>query len=182
VVKDIYNNKGQLIKSFTPELISSAQFKNEKTLKFIREGLFQVVNNPKGTAFARRGKGIMMAGKTGTSQVIRASADKVYQKCESMDYDFRHHGLFVAFAPADNPRIAAAALVEHGCHGSSAAAPVVESIVSTYMKKYQPESYLKNLDLDKEIQTEYYNLLKSQATKKVAPTVLPTPTTDEVDE
>lgn len=182
VVKDIYNNKGQLIKSFTPELISSAQFKNEKTLKFIREGLFQVVNNPKGTAFARRGKGIMMAGKTGTSQVIRASADKVYQKCESMDYDFRHHGLFVAFAPADNPRIAAAALVEHGCHGSSAATPVVESIVSTYMKKYQPESYLKNLDLDKEIQTEYYNLLKSQATKKVAPTVLPTPTTDEVDE
>lgn len=163
VVKDIYTPKGELIKTFTPELLSDFKLKNEKTLKYVREGLFQVVNNPKGTAFARRGKGIQMAGKTGTSQVVRATADKVYQKCEQMDYDYRHHGVFVGFAPYDKPRIAAAALVEHGCHGSSAATPVVEAVVTAYMQKYHPESYLQNLEKDKEIHTQWVKTLKATA-------------------
>ncbi len=163
VVKDIYTPKGELIKTFTPELLSDFKLKNEKTLKYVREGLFQVVNNPKGTAFARRGKGIQMAGKTGTSQVVRATADKVYQKCEQMDYDYRHHGVFVGFAPYDKPRIAAAALVEHGCHGSSAATPVVEAVVTAYMQKYHPESYLQNLEKDKEIHTQWVKTLKAPA-------------------
>lgn len=163
VVKDIYTPKGELIKTFTPELLSDFKLKNEKTLKYVREGLFQVVNNPKGTAFARRGKGIQMAGKTGTSQVVRAAADKVYQKCEQMDYDYRHHGVFVGFAPYDKPRIAAAALVEHGCHGSSAATPVVEAVVTAYMQKYHPESYLQNLEKDKEIHAQWVKTLKAPA-------------------
>jgi len=163
VVKDIYTPKGDLIKTFTPELLSDFKLKNEKTLKYVREGLFQVVNNPKGTAFYRRGKGIQMAGKTGTSQVVRATADKVYQKCEQMDYDYRHHGVFVGFAPYDNPKIAAAALVEHGCHGSSAATPVVEAVVTAYMQKYHPESYLQNLEKDKEIHTQWVKTLKAPA-------------------
>ncbi len=163
VVKDIYTPKGEFIKTFTPELLSDFKLKNEKTLKYVREGLFQVVNNPKGTAFARRGKGIMMAGKTGTSQVVRATADKVYQKCEQMDYDYRHHGVFVGFAPYDKPRIAAAALVEHGCHGSSAATPVVEAVVTAYMQKYHPESYLENLEKDKDIHAQWVKTLKAAA-------------------
>jgi penicillin-binding protein 2 len=104
-----------------------------------------------------------MAGKTGTSQVVRATADKVYQKCEQMDYDYRHHGVFVGFAPYDKPRIAAAALVEHGCHGSSAATPVVEAVVTAYMQKYHPESYLQNLEKDKEIHTQWVKTLKAPA-------------------
>jgi penicillin-binding protein 2 len=161
VVKDIYSNQGELLKTFTPELLKNISLKNPNTLKYIREGLYQVVNNPKGTAYARRGKGIQMAGKTGTSQVRSASADKVYQKCESMDYESRHHGLFVGFAPFNNPKIAAAAMVEHGCHGSSAATPVVEAVISAYMKKYQPEAYLENLELDKKIQTEFSKQYKA---------------------
>lgn len=163
VVKDIYSTKGELLKSFTPELLSEFRLKNPRTLTAIREGLFQVVNNPKGTAFARRGKGILMAGKTGTSQVVRSSADKIYQKCEEMDYDYRHHGVFIAFAPYDNPKIAAAAMVEHGCHGSSAATPVVEAVMSAYMQKYQPQMYLQNLEKDKAIQGSWVKQLK-QAT------------------
>lgn len=169
VVKDIYTPKGELIKTFTPELLSDFKLKNEKTLKYVREGLFQVVNNPKGTAFYRRGKGILMAGKTGTSQVVRATADKVYQKCEQMDYDYRHHGVFVGFAPYDKPKIAAAALVEHGCHGSSAATPVVEAVVTAYMQKYHPESYLQNLEKDKEIHAQWVKTFKA-------------PTADHADE
>ncbi len=160
VVKDIYDTDGELVKTFTPELLSEIKLQNPKTLKFVREGLFQVVNNPKGTAFARRGQGILMAGKTGTSQVKSASADKVYQKCELMDYESRHHGLFVGFAPFDNPKIAAAAIVEHGCHGSSAATPVVEAVITQYMKKYQPEMYLQNLEKDKAIKDNWVKSLR----------------------
>ncbi len=163
VVKDIYDTDGELVKTFTPELLSRIDMKNQKTLKFVREGLFQVVNNPKGTAFARRGQGILMAGKTGTSQVKGASADKVYQKCENMDYESRHHGLFVGFAPYDNPKIAAAVIVEHGCHGSSAATPVAEAVITTYMKKYHPEMYLKNLEQDKVIRENWVKSLRSNA-------------------
>jgi penicillin-binding protein 2 len=163
VVKDIYDTQGELIKTFTPELLSSIKLKNSKTLKFVREGLFQVVNNPKGTAFYRRGQGILMAGKTGTSQVKGASADKVYMKCENMDYESRHHGLFVGFAPYDNPKIAAAAIVEHGCHGSSAATPVVEAVITQYMKKYHPQMYLQNLEKDKNIKDSWIKSLKASA-------------------
>lgn len=167
IVKDIYDTSGELVKTFTPELLSEIKLKNPKTLKFVRQGLFEVVNNPKGTAFARRGQGILMAGKTGTSQVKSASADKVYQKCELMDYESRHHGLFIGYAPSDNPKIAAAAIVEHGCHGSSAATPVVEAVISQYMKKYQPATYLKNLETDKAIKESWIKSLRQSASQKV---------------
>lgn len=149
VVKDIYDNNGELVKTFTPELLSTINFKNPKTLKLVREGLYQVMNNPKGTAFYRRGQGIFMAGKTGTAQVRSASAEKVYQKCDTMDFEYRHHGLFVGFAPYDDPKIATAVIIEHGCSGSAAAAPVAEKVVTTYIKKYHPEMYLKNLEKEK---------------------------------
>jgi penicillin-binding protein 2 len=173
VVKDIYDSQGELVKTFTPELLSEITMKNPKTLKFVREGLFQVVNNPKGTAFQRRGQGILMAGKTGTSQVKSASADKVYQKCELMDYESRHHALFVGFAPYDNPKIAAAAIVEHGCHGSSAATPVVEAVITQYMKKYQPEIYLQNLEKDKTIKDSWIKSLRAAQPVKPKPAAEP---------
>ncbi len=169
VVKDIYDTQGELVKTFHPELLSEVKMNNPKTLQFVREGLFQVMNNPKGTAFARRGPGILMAGKSGTSQVRSASADKVYQKCDTMDYESRHHGLFVGFAPYDNPKIATAVIVEHGCSGSGAAAPVAEKVVSQYMKKYQPEMYLANLEKDKLIKENWVQSLKSSAPAKPKP-------------
>lgn len=169
VVKDIFNTEGELVKTFTPELLSQVKMKNPDTLKFVREGLFQVMNNPKGTAFARRGAGILMAGKTGTSQVKSASADKVYQKCDLMDYESRHHGLFVGFAPYDNPKIAVAVIVEHGCSGSGAAAPIGEAVVSTYMKKYQPEMYLQNLEKDKLIKENWIKSLRAAQKPVAAP-------------
>ncbi|MFY7993968.1 MAG: penicillin-binding protein 2 [Bacteriovoracaceae bacterium] len=170
VVKDIYSPDGELAKTFTPELLGQVKLKNAKTLKFIREGLYQVVNNPKGTAFYRRGQGIQMAGKTGTSQVRSASADKVYQKCENMDFDSRHHGLFVGFAPYDKPKIAAAAIVEHGCHGSSAATPVVEAVVTQYMKKYHPQMYLENLEKDKTVREKWIQSMRAPVPAKPAET------------
>jgi penicillin-binding protein 2 len=106
-----------------------------------------------------------MAGKTGTSQVVKAqSDDELYAKCKDKDYKFRHHGVFVAFAPYDNPKIAVASLVEHGCGGSSAAAPIVEKVINTYMKKYLPKAYEENVIKEKAQVSKYYK--KVQAAKK----------------
>jgi penicillin-binding protein 2 len=64
------------------------------------------------------------------------SADKIFNKCENQEYKYRHHALFAGFAPAANPKIAIAVVVEHGCHGGSAAGPVAKARVSAYMNKY----------------------------------------------
>jgi penicillin-binding protein 2 len=143
-LKEIFNNAGEVVKKSSPELIQKMDIK-PKTLKILKKGLFNVVNEKKGTAYWFRGRGIKMAGKTGTSQVVRIGSDKIYNKCEEMEYKFRHHGIFVSYAPADDPKIAVSVVVEHGCHGSSAAAPVARNIIDTYMKKYHPETRKKIL-------------------------------------
>ncbi len=76
----------------------------------------------------------------------------------------RHHGLFVAFAPFDNPKIVAAAIVEHGCSGSGSAAPVVEKVISAYMKKYMPEDQQRYEKLEKAKVAAIYK--KANAPKK----------------
>ena len=141
IVKEIFNNQGKIVEVTKPELLNEIKLK-PSTWDLVHRGLYKVVNEPHGTAFWRRGLGNQMAGKTGTSQVVKAqSEDQLYAKCSEKEYKFRHHGVFVAFAPFEKPEIAIAALVEHGCGGSSAAAPVVEKVVSAYMKKYLPKKH-----------------------------------------
>ena len=90
-----------------------------------------------------------MAGKTGTSQVKSMSKSELFSKCEEMPYEDRHHGVFVGYAPAKDPQVAVATVVEHGCHGSTAAAPVVRDVLQTYMKKYNPDLYQTYYEEDK---------------------------------
>jgi len=148
IVKETLDNHGNILSKTQPELLSEIKLK-DKTWDLIHKGLYKVVNSPNGTAWWRRGLGNQMAGKTGTSQVVKAqSEDELYAKCSEKPYKYRHHGIFVAFAPYDNPKIAVAALVEHGC-GSSAAAPIVEKVVNTYMKKYMPKEFEANVKKEK---------------------------------
>ena len=82
-----------------------------------------------------------MSGKTGTSQVRSMTSKELFSKCENMEYKNRHHGIFVGYAPSNDPKIAVASVVEHGCHGSTAAAPVVRDVITKYMQKYESETY-----------------------------------------
>ena len=143
VVKEIFSNSGDLIKKNKPEVIADVHL-SQKTIEIIRDGLFQVVNDPRGTAYASRGEGIMMAGKTGTAQVIKIAADKIFNDCNRMEFKYRNHGLFAAYAPANAPKIAIGVIVEHGCHGASEAAPVAKAIATTYMQKYFPDDLKAN--------------------------------------
>ena len=74
-----------------------------------------------------------MAGKTGTAQVVGRKKEEAASEGDS-DENVKSHAWFVAYAPAQQPRIAVAVMVEHGEHGSSAAAPVASEIIRTYLQ------------------------------------------------
>jgi penicillin-binding protein 2 len=156
VVKEVFSNTGEVLKKIGPEVIHQFKLK-KKTIDIIKQGLYDVVNTPGGTAGSQKGIGIQMAGKTGTAQVMSFSADKIFNKCENQEYKYRHHGLFAGYAPAVNPKIAVAVVVEHGCHGSSAAGPVAKMMISAYLNKYYP-TYQKRLVLQDKM--NYFQILE----------------------
>jgi penicillin-binding protein 2 len=73
----------------------------------------------------------MVGGKTGTAQVVRLK-QYIHLKEEDIPYKYRDHALFICFAPAENPEIVVAVVVEHGLHGGSAAAPVARAVLEKY--------------------------------------------------
>ena len=99
-------------------------------LDAVRGGMWEVVNGD-GTAGASRlhVPGIEMCGKTGTAQVRKIAGS---QRGQSGDWKYRDHGLFVFFAPFDNPRYAGSVVIEHGLGGARAAAPVAKDVL-TYL-------------------------------------------------
>ena len=113
---------------------------SDEHFSITKDGMFRVVNVPGGTA----GRGrlpiddIQMAGKTGTAQV---RAIKRGQQ-QSNEWKYRDHGLFVCFAPYDNPRYAASVVIEHG-GGSGAAYPIARDVL-TYI--YDKEQAMEALD------------------------------------
>ena len=107
---------------------------SERHLQLCREGMFAVVNEAGGTApLARLGMpGMMLAGKTGSSQVRHVSRElreSGHFKSENLPWEYRPHALFVAFAPYDSPRYAVSLVVEHGNAGAAAAAPLAREIM-----------------------------------------------------
>lgn len=98
-------------------------------LNLVMEGMDDVSNSPFGTAYAHRiaEGGFSMGGKTGTSQVRHIAQRGVDQK--TIPWRYRHHALFVGYAPVNNPRFVCSVLVEHGGGGASAAAPVAKDVL-----------------------------------------------------
>lgn len=104
----------------------------EENWRAVYDGMLAVVHGNRGTAKAlARGIRYRMAGKTGTAQVIGIAQNAVYKEDE-VDERHRHHGLFIAFAPAEAPTIAVAIIVENG-GGSSAASPIARRVIDTWL-------------------------------------------------
>lgn len=146
LLRKIIDQDGKVLRENFPQVVRDLQQTQSngvhispETFKTVKEGLRRVANGDRGTAKHWKVPGVQMAGKTGTAQVMGFSADQIYAKCESRPVHMRHHGWFIAFAPADNPEITIAALAEHSCHGSTGAAPIVRDIVQAYFMKYHPE-------------------------------------------
>ncbi|GFO60388.1 penicillin-binding protein 2 [Geomonas silvestris] len=128
LVKRIVDLDGKPIKEFPPQQVGRAAIK-PSTFKLIKEGLFAVVNEPHGTGGMARLSEVKVAGKTGSSQVVKMRDSK-----GEVPYQFRDHALFVAFAPLEKPEIAVAVIVEHGEHGGSAAAPIAGRLLRAYFE------------------------------------------------
>src|SRR3989338_2840033 len=111
---------------------------SQKTIETIRDALHGVVSDPRGTGMASNIKGIEVAGKTGTAQVIKM-AETEDKGDEEIPYEFRDHAWFAAFAPYEKPVISVAVLVEHGGHGGSAAAPITGKLIKSYIEKQKPD-------------------------------------------
>ena len=106
---------------------------NPENLALIQRGMISVMQ-PGGTAYASRitDPGLEMAGKTGTSQVKRITMAERAAGVKSQDqvpWQYRHHALFVGYAPVAAPRYAICVVVEHGGGGSAAAAPIAKDIM-----------------------------------------------------
>ncbi len=109
----------------------------------IREGMGNVMNSKKGTAYSSRITDATktFAGKTGTSQVRNISTAERANGVISNDdlpWERRDHALFVGFAPVDAPRYAVSVVVEHGGGGSAAAAPIARDIILRAMSDGLP--------------------------------------------
>jgi len=98
----------------------------------VRAGMQHVVDSPRGTAKRIRSDRYAIAGKTGTAQVFTVAQDEEYDE-ETLEKKLRDHALFVAYAPADDPQIAVAVVVENGGHGGSVAAPIARRIMDAYL-------------------------------------------------
>lgn len=135
VVSQVKSPEGKILLRNEPELIRKVDI-DPNHLKVVRDGLYQVVNTPGGTAYRyARIPEVAIAGKSGTSQVMRKDAKELFAKCDTLPFERRHHAWFVGFAPAEKPEIVVAVLGMHECGGSIAASPVVKAIVETWWHK-----------------------------------------------
>ncbi len=99
----------------------------------IGAALWSVVNDQRGTGSAARVPGIEVAGKTGTVQVV---AQETWIKSEDLPYEQRDHGWFASYATAGDKQLVVVVLVEHGGHGSTAAAPLAKRLYEIYFRDY----------------------------------------------
>ena len=101
-----------------------------EVMRVIHEGMYDVCNTLHGTAYRAMHKlPIIVAGKTGTSQVVAIAQNVVNRKKEhDMEYWRRSHALLTTYAPYDKPKYVITSLVEHGMHGGSTNGPILADI------------------------------------------------------
>jgi penicillin-binding protein 2 len=137
-VRDVQTRQETLI---APKVLREGNFQAEH-LQEIRAAMVDVLQ-PGGTAAAAgAGAEYRIAGKTGTAQVFSIRQNERYE-ASRVTQRLRDHALFVAYAPADKPRIALAVVVENGGHGGSTAAPIARKVLDYYLLGRKPEGMPK---------------------------------------
>ena len=99
-------------------------------------GMKAVINQKGGTAYGMFENNYPLAGKTGSSQIY--STEKI--KGDNVPEELQDHGLFIGFAPPENPKIALAIIVENGISGRTAAAPVAKKILDVFLEDKKNDS------------------------------------------
>jgi penicillin-binding protein 2 len=117
ILKEITTPDGRVIANQS-KVLRRLPF-SHSTLRLLKDAMIGVVNEGYGTGNLARIADVTVAGKTGTAQNPHGE----------------NHAWFVGYAPAENPQIVVAVLVENAGHGGTFAAPVAKSIISKYLKR-----------------------------------------------
>ena len=135
VVKQIQDSQTDAITIIEPQPRAEIPLSREN-VKRVRDAMVDVTK-PGGTAaWAGMNAKYLFAGKTGTAQVIGLKGQKYDE--DKVNERHRDHALFIAYAPADDPKIALAILVENGGHGGSTAAPIARQVLDYYLLGKEP--------------------------------------------
>jgi penicillin-binding protein 2 len=116
----------------SPRLMPSVDLATPEQWAVVHDGMVGAVS-PGGTAYAAGVNAqYKFAGKTGTAQVFTLKENQKY-KASEVEERLRDHAWFIAYAPADDPKIAISVLVENGGFGASAAAPIARKVLDAYL-------------------------------------------------
>mgnify|MGYP002740873898 CR=1 FL=1 len=154
-----FANDGVVMKPYmvervvTPNGITLEQHRSEKWFEattaarasLIHGFMEEVVQEGTGTAAALRG--VRVAGKTGTAEN--------YVKINGKRMQLTDHSIFVAFAPAEDPKIAIAVFVENGYYGARVAAPIASLMIEKYLKGEVYRCALETRMLETSLEHEY---------------------------
>ena len=131
LVKEIRSSRAKENRAITVPPEADMQL-NPEHLDLVKRAMV-AVTQPGGTAVAASlGASYHIAGKTGTAQVVGMKQGEKYD-ASKMDERHRDHAWFIAFAPAEQPRIALVVLVENGGHGGGTAAPIARKVMDYYL-------------------------------------------------
>ncbi|WP_338064823.1 penicillin-binding protein 2 [Thermomonas paludicola] len=111
---------------------------NPAHLQAVREGMIATVHGPGTATNIRPGLTYLIAGKTGTAQVVSRRGTAALNP-RSLPMHLRHRALFIAFAPADAPTIAIAVAIEGGGYGAATAAPIARKVFDAWLLGKKPE-------------------------------------------
>ncbi|CAM3451504.1 penicillin-binding protein 2 [Parendozoicomonas haliclonae] len=136
----IIANRGKVVKprlakpgiGVEPVEVQPSVEKDKDDWEVVVQGMIDVVDHPRGTAHIRMGKNrkYSVAGKTGTAQVVGIPQDIKEEEARVLEEFQKDHGLFIAFAPVEDPQIALAVIVEND---SKMAVPVARKVMDAWL-------------------------------------------------
>ncbi|HLK38572.1 MAG TPA: penicillin-binding protein 2 [Polyangiaceae bacterium] len=129
VVRAVETSDGTVVQEFPPRIRRQISV-DPDNLRLVDEALYDVVNDPNGTAYPSRDPTLDVAGKTGTAQT--GYVQKKEDEPKLGWFLSQNHAWFSSFAPARSPEIAVTVLVEHGGSGPEVAVPVAMQIIHEY--------------------------------------------------
>lgn len=128
-----YRTQGtEILEPIEPKLLENVQVASPQDWQVAVNGMVKVMSGEGGTGRrSQAGAQFQIAGKTGTAQVFTVAQNEKYNEAE-LNERLHDHGLFIAFAPVDNPKLAVAVIVENGKHGSSVA-PIARRVLDQFI-------------------------------------------------
>jgi len=119
-----------------------------ENIEIVKQGMLAVTLPGGSASNVGANAGYTIAAKTGTAQVIGIKQNAKYN-ANSINERHRDHALFVAYAPADDPKIALSVIVENGGHGGSAAGPIARKVMDYYLLGKSPDAILNDESISK---------------------------------